>query len=151
VDEATMWMDATPTEVWRLVTDVTRYGEWSPENRRGRWVGTPGPGAAFKGTNRHGIMRWTTKCTVVDYDEPREFSFKVADSKMHWGYRLEADSGGTLVTEWRRHIGVPALPIRMIVGSGLIGRDRESLLVEGMRQTLQQLKRTAEKERDRTR
>lgn len=144
-DEAEIWVDAPPQVVWSLVTDITRYGEWSPENRGGKWRGDPGPGAVFKGSNRHGFMRWTTTCTVVDYDEPSRFTFDVSESRMRWGFRLEPDRGGTRVIEWRSHSGVPALPIRLIQGSGLIGRQREQLMLDGMRRTLDGLKQQAER------
>ena len=54
---------APPEEVWALVSDLTRMGEWSPEARGGRWAGgTDGPsvGAVFKGRNRNGRYRWRT-------------------------------------------------------------------------------------------
>ena len=39
-DEVSLWMDAPPAEVWDLVSDVTRIGEFSPETLR-----RSGPGA----------------------------------------------------------------------------------------------------------
>jgi uncharacterized protein YndB with AHSA1/START domain len=144
MDEVSVWIDAAPEKVWELVTDVGRYGEWSPENRGGRWAGEPGPGARFTGANRRGIMRWSTHCQVIEYDKPRRFGFEVAESKMRWGYRLEPEAGGTRVTEWRSHVAPLPLPLRVIGASGLLGRDRERLLVDGMRQTLEKVKSTAE-------
>ncbi|HBM56923.1 MAG TPA: SRPBCC family protein, partial [Acidimicrobiaceae bacterium] len=32
-------MAAPPEEVWALVSDLTRMGEWSPEAKGGRWAG----------------------------------------------------------------------------------------------------------------
>jgi uncharacterized protein YndB with AHSA1/START domain len=144
MDEVTVQVDATRESVWRLVTDVTRYGEWSPENRRGRWTGEPGLGAVFKGTNRHGVMQWTTKCTVIEYEPPSRFAFEVAESRMRWGYRLEEIDGRTRLTEWRERVGESPLPIRMIIALGLLGKPREKLLVDGMRKTLERVKQTAE-------
>jgi uncharacterized protein YndB with AHSA1/START domain len=144
MDEVTVQVDATRESVWRLVTDVTRYGEWSPENRRGAWTGEPGLGAVFKGTNRHGVMQWTTKCTVIEYEPPSRFAFEVAESRMRWGYRLEEVDGRTRLTEWRERVGESPLPIRMIIALGLLGKPREKLLVDGMRKTLERVKQTAE-------
>ena len=48
---------APAEQVWAMVSDVTRMGEWSPENLGGAWLGTatgPQPGAKFRGTNRNG-------------------------------------------------------------------------------------------------
>ena len=54
-----------------MVSDVTRMGEWSPETIRCTWIdGATGPavGARFKGTNRRGIFRWSTKPEIVVAD-----------------------------------------------------------------------------------
>lgn len=144
MDEVKIWVDAEPDAVWSAVSDPTRYGEWSPENRGGRWRGVPGPGAVFKGSNRRGIMRWSTTCTVVEYDRPHRFAFEVADSRMRWGYRLEPLDGGTLLTEWREHVGELPLPARIVNASGLAGKDRERLLVQDMRTTLERVKKAVE-------
>lgn len=143
-EEAEIWVGARPEAVWALVTDMARYGEWSPENRGGRWRGAPGVGAVFRGTNRHGVMRWTTTCRVVEYDAPSRFTFEVAESRMRWGYCLLPERDGTRLVEWRQHVAMPPLPIRVIQASGLIGRQREQLMLDGMRQTLERLKRAAE-------
>jgi uncharacterized protein YndB with AHSA1/START domain len=144
-DEASVWVDAPPETVWEHVTAIERYGEWSPENRGGRWVGEPGLGATFKGSNKRGPVRWTTRCEVVEYDRPGGFAFDVSESKMRWGYRMEPEEGGTRVTEWRAHVGTPPPLIRLIVASGLFGRRREGEMVEGMRSTLEQIKATVER------
>jgi|SRR5882757_708925 len=149
MDEATIWVDATPEAVWSAVADPTRYSQWSPENRRGRWQGAvvPAPGAVFKGSNKRGVMRWTTTCTVLDYDAPKRFSFKVAESRMRWGYRLEPEAGGTLLTEWREHTGRLPVAMRIIIASGLLGKDREQLMIDDMRTTLERVKRAVEADR----
>jgi uncharacterized protein YndB with AHSA1/START domain len=145
MDTVEEWIDAPPERVWPLVADVGRYGEWSPENRGGRWQGPPGVGAVFKGTNRHGVMRWTTRCTVLEYEQPSRFSFEVADSRMRWGYRLEPERGGTRVVEWREHVGQVPLFLRLFLATGVLGRQRERLLVDGMRRTLAAMKAAAER------
>jgi len=146
MNEVEIWIDAAPQQVWALVSDVTRYGEWSPENRGGRWRDVPGPGAVFKGENRHGLMRWSTTCTVLDYEAPSVFTFDVAESRMRWGFVLRPENGGTRVVQWRRHTGTAPLPIRLIEASGLVGRNRERLMVEGMRRTVMRIKEAAEGE-----
>ena len=58
-DKVSVWMDAPPAEVWDLVSDVTRIGEFSPETFEARWTrGSTGPevGAYFKGhVKRNGV------------------------------------------------------------------------------------------------
>src|SRR4051812_47743664 len=114
MDEVSVWIEASPEEVWALVTDIGRYGEGSPENRGAQCGEELGVGVKFTGANRHGFMRWSTHCEVVEYEKPSRFAFQVRESQMRWGYRLEPENGGTKVTEWREEIGRRALPIRMI-------------------------------------
>jgi uncharacterized protein YndB with AHSA1/START domain len=149
VDEVFLKIDAPPRKVWELITDVSRYGEWSPENTGGRWlagVGGGRVGASFRGRNRHGPFRWATTCTVVEWDRPRRFTFEVALSRMRWGYRLVPEGDGTVLHEWREHIGSPSAPVRALLSLGLLGRDREALMVEGMRDTLRRIKAAAERQ-----
>ena len=61
----TVSMAAAPEEVWDLVSDVTRIGEFSPETFEAEWVdGADGPalGAHFRGhVKRNGVgpVYWT--------------------------------------------------------------------------------------------
>ena len=71
---------ARPEEVYALVSDLPRMGEWSPENTGGRWVGGatgPAPGARFRGTNRNGRHRWATVVTVTEPTPPTRFAFRL--------------------------------------------------------------------------
>lgn len=139
VDEATVVIDADPAEVWELVTDVTRMGRWSPEARGGRWrrpATGPAVGARFFGFNSHGPVFWATRCEVVECEEPKRFAFTVAESGMEWGWRLEPEDGGTRVTQWRRHTRPAPKIIKALLATGVLGRDREQLLVDGMHRTL---------------
>ena len=66
--EASVVIAASPDVVYGVVSDVTRMGEWSPETVACEWIeGATGPsvGARFKGTNKRGIARWSTKPKVV--------------------------------------------------------------------------------------
>ncbi|MGZ4665704.1 MAG: SRPBCC family protein, partial [Frankiaceae bacterium] len=50
-------IQAPAQQVWELVADVSRMGEWSPENAGAKWLpGVKGPqrGARFLGENRNG-------------------------------------------------------------------------------------------------
>jgi uncharacterized protein YndB with AHSA1/START domain len=146
-DEVSLHIDAPAEVVYDLVSDVTAMGRWSPENTGGRWLGGatgPAVGARFRGSNRHGIVRWWTHCTVTVADPPTAFEFRVAESQMIWGYRFEPEGDGTLVTEYRRHTRPVNPAVKLVQRSGLLGRDREELMVDGMRTTLERLKAAAE-------
>lgn len=148
MDEVSLRIDAPAEQLYDMVSDLPRMGEWSPENTGGRWLGKasgPALGARFLGWNKHGVMRWFTRCTVTRADRPDGFEFQVEESKMIWGYRFEAGDGdGTLVTEYRRHTKPVNAVIAFVQRSGMIGKDREQLMVDGMRATLERLKAAAE-------
>ena len=147
VDEVSIDIDAPPERVWDLVTDVTDMGRWSPETYRCRWLGTgtgPAAGRRFRGWNRAKVgpvpLRWATTCTVERADRPEVFRFRVRESGAIWTYRFDADgSGGTRLTETRET--TTDLRSRL---SRLLGRDRDEVVVDGMRQTLDRIKAGAE-------
>jgi hypothetical protein len=140
---------ASAGNVYGLVAELTRMGDWSPECRRVEWQdGATGPavGAKFVGHNRGGpfkLMRWSRHGRVLTADPGREFAFATEEGGHEstvWTYRFEpTDDGGTRVTEsyevkkipaWARIVDVPT------------NRHRE--LLEAMRHTLVQLKTAAE-------
>lgn len=97
---------AAPADtLYDLVSDITRTGEWSPENVGGRWLGEatgPTVGARFRGSNRRGLRRWSTTCTVVAADPGRCFAFDVAFAGIpvaRWSYEFAPVGDATLVTE----------------------------------------------------
>ena len=97
-------IDAPAESVWALVADLTRMGEWSPENQGGRWVKGDGPavGSVFRGHNRNGFRRWSTTATVTDSEPGRSFEIAVTFAGLaiaDWRYELEDSAGGCRVTE----------------------------------------------------
>src|SRR5256884_3254884 len=103
--QATIQIQALPEKVYAMLSDVTRMGEWSPECVKAEWVeGATGPasGARFKGSNKKGILRWSTKPTVKVADPGREFTFEVGrpgKEDTRWTYRLAPKDGGPQLTE----------------------------------------------------
>ncbi len=102
---ATARIAASGDALYALVSDVTRMGEWSPENVGGRWLGgatAPAVGARFRGSNRRGWRRWSTTCTVVAADPGCGFAFDVSVAGIpasHWTYEFRPDGDATVVTE----------------------------------------------------
>ena len=97
-------------ELYDLVSDLPRMGEWSPENTGGRWVnGAAGPvvGARFKGSNKKGLAKWSTDVVVTVAEPGERFSFDVTRGPMkisNWDYRFEQQGGITSVVEtWTDH------------------------------------------------
>lgn len=141
-------IDSDPASVWKLISDVTRMGEWSPETQSAAWTsGQAGPavGAAFAGKNRYRWTRWTGRCEVTVAEPGREFTFvrRGPDGGTTWSYVLEPEQGGTKLTESFAQAKVPAAPLRLL-GRVLFGADRERRLHAGVRTTLERLKAAAE-------
>lgn len=147
MDEASLHIAAPAERIYDLVSDVTQMGRWSPECTGGKWTdGASGPavGARFKGSNKKGLVRWSTRCQVTKADRPSAFEWQVTDSGMLWGYRFEADGDGTLVTEYREKTQETPFYVKAVQKSGILGKDREGLMVEGMKATLAKVKQVAE-------
>ena len=73
-------IEARPEHIYRLLADVCRMGEWSPECVRCRWLDgaqEARPGARFRGTSRNGWHRWSTRATIVTADPGRQLAFDV--------------------------------------------------------------------------
>jgi uncharacterized protein YndB with AHSA1/START domain len=140
---------APADRVWAMVADITRMGEWSPENESALWLQASGPtkGAKFKGTNRNGKKSWTTMGQVTSSEPGRLFAFsitaagfKVAD----WRFEFEPTGSGCKVTEiWIDRRGHIAAALgKPVSGVG----DRASHNQAGMEETLRRLKQAAESE-----
>lgn len=105
--EATVDIAVAPQAVWRMVSDLTRVGDWSPENRGGKWLGGASEaavGARFKGNNRRGIAMWSTVSTIVRLEPEQAIAWEVrppwgGPALSRWTYELEPTAAGTRVTE----------------------------------------------------
>jgi hypothetical protein len=146
--EVDLHMRAVPDEVWALVSDVTRIGEFSPETFEAVWThGATGPavGARFKGhVKRNGVgPTYWSPCTVTRCEENEVFEFAVGldgNALTTWGYRLGAEGDGTRVTEYFRLSPKWYLRGYWIVLGRLRGRTNE----RGMRTTLEKMKAVVE-------
>ncbi|HEV3226173.1 MAG TPA: SRPBCC family protein [Acidimicrobiales bacterium] len=148
--EASIHVEAPPEKVYELVTDVRRMGEWSPECRSCEWLDgatEPAVGARFRGSNRNGFARWSTKPRVVAADEGREFAFVVDFRKQDttkWRYRFEPDGTGTKVIEsFEMMHDMPGV-IVFLEKQVMRVKDRRADLVRNMEATLERIKAVAE-------
>ena len=141
-------IDAAPEQVWALLADLERMGEWSPECYRVRWLdGANSParvGARFKGDNRWGPVRWSMTCEVKAAEPGRELSWATLQGDrelVHWKYRLTPEGAGTEVTE---SFDVQSLPpmARLFEDILMINRDRHR--EAAMRCTLERIKAAVE-------
>ena len=103
-------LDAPPHQVWDVLTDVPRVGEWSHECRTATWVEgheKPVVGAVFVGGNRSGRTRWRRRCTVTESVAPRRWVYRTSGGfprdSTEWCFELEslADGGTRLRQSFR--------------------------------------------------
>jgi hypothetical protein len=147
-DSVTVQMHASPDQIWGLISDVTRTGEFSPETFECEWIdGATGPavGAKFRGhvnRNNSGVKYWTV-CTVVESEPGKAFAFTVGVGNRvvnSWRYELAASGDGTAVTESF------ALDDNVFTSLywKLLGKRRGKTNRDGMRTTLERIKAVAE-------
>lgn len=144
----TQEIGASADQVWAMVSDLTRMGEWSPENEGARWLrGVRGaqPGAKFRGANRNGKRKWNTLGTIVEAVPGRILTFRITAVGLkvaEWRYTFEATTTGCLVTEtWTDKRGRMAKALGKPV-SGVADRADHNRI--GMEKTLERLKAAAE-------
>jgi hypothetical protein len=98
-----IFISRSPEELYDMIADVTRMGEWSPICTACWWDDGDGPrvGASFTGKNELPERTWETRSEVVAADRGREFAWVVAEppTRARWGYSFVAVEGGTEVTE----------------------------------------------------
>jgi len=141
---------APPQRVWELVSDLPRMGEYSPENTGGSWIGGatgPALGAVFRGRNRRGLHRWSTRCTVTRCEPGRAFAFAVSSLGLpvaEWSYDLEPAPEGCRLTEtWTDRRGALVTAAGRLV-SGV--SDRAAFTAQSIEQTLDRVKSRAERQ-----
>ncbi|MEM9465134.1 MAG: SRPBCC family protein [Actinomycetota bacterium] len=144
---ASVTIDAPPTEVFALVVDLDRMGEWSPESGAVRWLDgatEAALGARFAGDNEVmlgpiPLKRWTTESEITAFDSPTTFEF-VSAGYTTWRFEFEAVDGGTRLTEsftYAPYSGIDRLT------RGLLGA-RRGLIRRGVERTLAGIKAAAE-------
>ena len=139
---------APAEKVYAMVADLTRMGEWSPENLGATWIGGAtgaAPGARFKARNSAGRKEWSTTGRIVEAEPGRVLSFRVTavGAKVAlWTYRFEPTDEGCRVTEsWDEERNA----FIKFMGKPVSGvADRVTHNRAGMEETLRRLKAAAE-------
>jgi hypothetical protein len=148
-DRVELEIQAGAEELYGMVSDLPRIGEWSPECEGVEWEGdvtVPVENTTFVGHNAVGPgrrIRYSRHGRVLVADPGREFAFITDEGGREstvWRYRFEPLAAqSTRVTEsyevrwiptWARILDVPT--------------NRHKELLKGMRTTLERLKAAAE-------
>jgi uncharacterized protein YndB with AHSA1/START domain len=146
--EVSVHIDAPPDQVWSLVANLDRMGEWSPECHRVTWLdGGTSPasaGSRFKGHNRWGPVRWSMTCEVQSVEPGREISWSTTNRTrelVRWIYQFEPEDEGTKITE---SFEVKWLPPSARIFEDFVMIHRDFHRQQAMTATLQRIKAAAE-------
>ncbi|MDO9379062.1 MAG: SRPBCC family protein [Nocardioidaceae bacterium] len=138
-------VDAEPRDVWRVVSDLRRMGEWSPQCRRMLVLGDVRLGARAVNLNRQGLLVWPTTARVVRLEPERALAFRIPVNGTVWTYELEPTATGTRVTE-RREAPHGITRLSHLLTDHVMGGTEgfEVELRRGMERTLRRLKAEVE-------
>lgn len=144
-------IDKGREEIYALVSDVTRMGQWSPQCRACWWDDPdagPVVGAWFTGRNENAERTWETRSQVVQADPGSAFAWEVNNGWVRWGFTLAAgDENGTtkLTQSWVfLPAGIAGFGERYGAGSDDEIAVRSRSAVTGIPVTLAAIKATAE-------
>jgi hypothetical protein len=152
LDQAALRASASTTiarpadELYDMVADITRMGEWSTACRGGRWDDGASAvvGAWFTGVNVARDNEYETRNEVVAADRPHEVAWVAggtAEGWARWSYRFEPTAEGTLVTESWDPVDLSRLVPDLTPDVAAKMRDR---IRTGIEATLARLREVAE-------
>ena len=143
-------INLSPDQLYALISDVTKMGDWSPVCKACWWNEGDGPkvGAIFTGRNELGERAWETKSEVVAADPGTEFAWAVSEppTRARWGYTFKAVDGGTELTEtWELPPEGQALFMEWFPDDGPAQiQSRADAAAKGIPETLAAIKKAAE-------
>ncbi|MFQ1002210.1 SRPBCC family protein [Modestobacter sp. SSW1-42] len=145
---ASVVVATSPEELYDLVSDVTRTGEWSPVCRACWWDegASATAGAWFTGRNEVPGRTWETRSQVQVADRGREFAWLVSGRLVRWAFTMAPVEGGTLLTESWEFLpaGLVTFAERYGEDAGRQIADRTHAAHEGIPATLAAIKAIAE-------
>jgi hypothetical protein len=145
-------VNASAQDVYDIVSDITRTGEWSPVCTSCWWDDEESAGEVgvwFTGRNVLPERTWDTRSLVVSADPGREFAWVVGGKFVRWGYTLTAVDAGTVLTESWKILPEGIAMFEEKYGDEVAAQvaDRTRLALDGIPKTLAAIKRIAESAR----
>jgi hypothetical protein len=105
--EVQTWIDASPSRVWQVVSNIELMPTMSQELQAVDWLDgatAPSVGAKFVGHSKHeSLGEWATTSEVIECDAERVFAWAVEDRDNPaaiWRFSLHPKDGGTQLTQW---------------------------------------------------
>ncbi|MEH3142534.1 MAG: SRPBCC family protein [Mycobacterium kyogaense] len=143
--QAQIDINAPVSTVWKLVSDVERMPQWSPQCRWMKAIGGVRQGARTINMNRRGMLFWPTTSRITEYVPEKKLAFKVNENNTVWSYELEPTDAGTRLVETRHAengtTAVSTFAVDKFMG-GVSSFEQE--LIQGMNASLARIKAAAE-------
>jgi uncharacterized protein YndB with AHSA1/START domain len=141
--EASTHIKATPEQVWAVVSDLKRMGEWSPQCRK---VVVRGGGPVTLGTktvnvNKRGLLVWPTTAKVVRFEPNKEIAYRINENNSIWSFTINPTEDGVELTE-RREAPQGTSKVSQVLINVAMGGEKpfDAELEDGMAQTLSKIK-----------
>ena len=137
-------------DLYALVSDVTRTGEWSPVCTSCWWddeAAAGQVGAWFTGHNEIPGRTWQTRSQVVVAEPGREFTWQVGGRLVRWGFTLDpVEPGTTTITETWDFLpdGIAFFQAKFGADAADQIADRTQQALDGIPRTLAAIKQIAE-------
>ncbi len=145
---ASVEVAAPPQQVWELVSDITRTGEFSPVVEACWWDEGHGlaVGSSFTGRNVTPARTWETRCRVVELEPGRRFAWEVGAGWVRWAYDVEPAGDGTRLTEsWEfTPVGIAGFAERYGERADAEVAERTAAAHRTVPETLEAIRRAAE-------
>jgi uncharacterized protein YndB with AHSA1/START domain len=141
--EASTHIKATPEQVWKVVSDLKRMGEWSPQCRK---VVVRGGGPVALGTktvnvNKRGLLVWPTTAKVIRFEPNREIAYKINENNSVWSFTITPTEDGVELTERREAPNGTSKVSEVMINVAMGGeKPFDAELSDGMHQTLSKIK-----------
>lgn len=144
-DQASLEIDAPPSQVYKVVSDVTRTPEWSREVVDCQWLPPATQavaGARFVATNRRRWLTWRNSPVVTVADPGRCFAFQRTErggGTLTWTYLLQPVEERTLVTLGYEVVHPVPVGLHLVLRGFFGVRDLQVDLNENIRESLGRL------------
>ncbi|MGK9273441.1 SRPBCC family protein [Williamsia muralis] len=141
--EASTHIKATPEQVWKVVSDLKRMGEWSPQCRK---VVVRGGGPVTLGTktvnvNKRGLLVWPTTAKVVRFEPNKEIAYRINENNSVWSFTITPTEDGVELTERREAPNGTTKVSSTLINLAFGGeKSFDAELTDGMQQTLGKIK-----------
>lgn len=146
--EVSIEISASPSQVWGVVSDLSRMPEWSPQTRKTIIRGRPlRLGSTMINVNRRDVRIWATRSKVVAFDPGQRIAWKIKENHAIWSFDLQGldDNTRTKLIETRDVSADTTKLSKFLIDKFLSGEESfEQELTAGMRQTLQRIRLAVE-------